>query len=147
MFQLRLQSVADCVFLSWSCAFNVALLDSGRWVASYSGHSDYGLPEYECRYCHATFWLRECARGQSSVRNGNIVYNRCCKGGKIVIPPFRERPEPLASLARFDGDARCKRFLNNIRQYNCLSAFTSMGANMDRSMNDGRGPPVFKISG
>ena len=37
--------------------------------------------------------------------------------------------------------------MKNIRQYNCLFAFTSMGANIDRSMNDGRGPPVFKISG
>jgi hypothetical protein len=37
--------------------------------------------------------------------------------------------------------------MKNIRQYNCLFAFTSMGANIDRTMNDGRGPPVFKISG
>jgi len=37
--------------------------------------------------------------------------------------------------------------MKNIRQYNCLFAFTSMGANIDRSVNDGRGPPVFKISG
>ena len=37
--------------------------------------------------------------------------------------------------------------MKNIRQYNCLFAFTSMGANIDRSMNDGRGPPVFKING
>jgi hypothetical protein len=81
------------------------------------------------------------------VRGGKIVYNKCCKGGKVVLPPFKQRPEPLASLARFDGDARCKRFLKNIRQYNCLFAFTSMGANIDRSMSDGRGPPVFKISG
>ena len=39
------------------------------------------------------------------------------------------------------------RFMKNIRQYNCLFSFTSMGANIDRSMNDGRGPPVFKICG
>lgn len=37
--------------------------------------------------------------------------------------------------------------MKNIRQYNCLFAFTSMGANIDRAINDGRGPPVFKISG
>lgn len=61
--------------------------------------------------------------------------------------PYKDRPEPLNSLVRFDGDARCKRFIKHIRQYNCLFAFTSMGANIDRSMNDGRGPRVFKISG
>lgn len=80
-------------------------------------------------------------------RGGQPVYNSCCKGGKVVIPPFPPRPEPLASLARFGGDARCNKFMKNIRQYNCLFAFTSMGANIDRSLNDGRGPPVFKISG
>jgi hypothetical protein len=81
------------------------------WVASYRGRSDYGLPEYECRYCHASFWLCECIKGQSNLKAGNIVYNKCCKGGKVVIPPFKKRPEPLASLARFDDDARSKRFL------------------------------------
>jgi hypothetical protein len=32
-------------------------------------------------------------------------------------------------------------------QYNCLFAFTSMGAHIDRSVNDGHGPPIFKICG
>jgi hypothetical protein len=85
--------------------------------------------------------------GQSRARSGHIVYNACCRGGKVVIPPFAPRPEPLASLARYDGDASSKKFLRSIRQYNCLFAFTSMGANIDHSVNDGRGPPVFKISG
>jgi hypothetical protein len=51
------------------------------------------------------------------------------------------------SLARFDGDVVSKTFMQNIRQYNCSFAFTSMGAHIDRSLNDGRGPPVFKICG
>ncbi|PWZ18597.1 hypothetical protein Zm00014a_023570 [Zea mays] len=66
------------------------------------------------------------------------------KGGKVCIPAYRPRPEPLLSLARFDGDVVSKTFMQNIRQYNCLFAFTSMGAHIDRSLNDGRGPPVFK---
>ncbi|AQL00816.1 Retrotransposon-like protein, partial [Zea mays] len=69
------------------------------------------------------------------------------KGGKVRIPAYRPRPEPLLSLARFDGDVVSKNFMQNIRQYNCLFAFTSMGAHIDRSLNDGRGPPVFKICG
>jgi hypothetical protein len=38
-----------------------------------------------------------------------------------------------------------KKFMKNIRQYNCLFAFISMGANIDKSVNDSRGPPIFKI--
>ncbi|KAL6858850.1 hypothetical protein ACP4OV_017852 [Aristida adscensionis] len=83
----------------------------------------------------------------SSLRAGRIVYNSCCKGGKISIPPFQRPPDYLAKLVDFNGDAPAKKFIRNIRQYNCLFAFTSMGANIDRSMNDGRGPPIFKISG
>jgi len=93
------------------------------------------------------FWFRERVRSNSSIRCGRVVYNSCCKGGKISIPTFRPRPKPLAFLARFDGDARCNQFMKNIRQYNCLFTFTSMGAKIDRSMNNGRGPTVFKISG
>lgn len=117
------------------------------WAASYPERSYYGAPEYECRHCHAIFWRQERIKSDSSFRDGRIVYNNCCKGGKIRIPPFPERPEPLLSLAKFDGNAESKKFMKNIRQYNCLFAFTSMGANIDRSINDGRGPPVFKING
>jgi hypothetical protein len=53
----------------------------------------------------------------------------------------------LVSLARFDGDTTSKKFIRSIRQYNCLFAFTSMGANIDSSVNAGHGPPLFKIYG
>jgi hypothetical protein len=37
--------------------------------------------------------------------------------------------------------------MQHIRQYNYLFAFTSMGAHIDESVNDGRDPPLFKIFG
>jgi hypothetical protein len=38
--------------------------------------------------------------------------------------------------------------MRSIRQYNCRFAFTSMGAQIDNSINnDGRRPPLFKICG
>ncbi|ONM35045.1 hypothetical protein ZEAMMB73_Zm00001d042324 [Zea mays] len=74
-------------------------------------------------------------------------YIQSLKGGKIIIPPHRPRPEPLSSLARFDGDTTSQKFIRNIRKYNCLFAFTSMGAQIGNSVNDGRGPPLFKICG
>lgn len=91
------------------------------------------------------FWHQERVKADST--REKIVYNSCCRARKVALPIYAPRPEPLASLVKFDGDAECRRFLKYIRQYNCLFAFTSMGANIDRSLNDGRGPPVFKISG
>jgi hypothetical protein len=114
-------------------------------TASYPNRSHLGKPEYECSHCHAIFWYAERVRNRQ--RDSSIVYNNCCKGGKIIIPPYRPRPEPLSSLARLDGDIASKKFIRNIRQYNCLFAFTSMGAQIDNSVNDGRGPPLFKICG
>ena len=79
---------ANCVLaLCWFC-FICAWFDCLGWVATYSGCSDYGTPDYECRYCHAMFWLHECVKSESSVRGGKIVYNKCCRGGKVVLPPL-----------------------------------------------------------
>jgi hypothetical protein len=102
-------------------------------------------PNLQCRYCKALFWHGERVGGLRG--NRNIIYNNCCKGGKVFIPPYKPRPKSLASLSTFDGNALSKRFMKNIRQYNYLFAFTSMGAHIDSSVNDGRSPPIFKICG
>jgi hypothetical protein len=33
------------------------------------------------------------------------------RGGGVFLPPYKSRPEPLASLARFDGDALTRKFM------------------------------------
>jgi hypothetical protein len=114
-------------------------------AASYGKRSDHGLRNLQWRHCGSVLWHGERVGGTRGSQD--IIYNRCCKNGKISIPPYRPRPEPLASLAHFSGGASCQRFMKEIRQYNCLFAFTSMGAQIDRSVNDGRGPSVFKICG
>ncbi|CAD6205364.1 unnamed protein product [Miscanthus lutarioriparius] len=117
------------------------------WRVSYPGRSYHGPPAQQCSNCHAIFWNAESVGKEARTSSGSLIYNKCCKGGRVVIPPFLPRPEPLASLARFDGESVSTKFMKNIRRYNCLLAFTSMGANIDRTMNDARGPPVFKICG
>lgn len=37
--------------------------------------------------------------------------------------------------------------MTNIRAYNQMFAMTSLGANIDETVNVGRGPHVFKVSG
>jgi hypothetical protein len=114
-------------------------------VASYRYRSNHDTSDYECQHCHALFWYSE--RTSISRSTGIVQYNNCCKGGKLCLPPYRPRPHPLASLARFYGDSASRKFIRSIRQYNCLFAFTSMGACIDNSVNDGHGPPLFKICG
>lgn len=107
----------------------------------------YGPPEYQCRMCGAQFWYQERCKRDSAITQRRMSYSLCCKGGKIFVPPFAQPPEPLNSLLKFDGDARSRHCLQHIRQYNSLFAFTSMGANIDDSLNRGGGPYVFKING
>ena len=77
------------------------------------------------------------------MKDRRIVYNLCCKSGKVFVEPFKKPPPFLEELLNFAGPSRSKQFIEKIRQYNYLFAFTSMGATIDRSVNDGGGPNIF----
>jgi len=64
-------------------------------AASYPVRSYHGSPDLQFPYCHAVFWYSERVKRESSYRARKVVYNGCCKGGKVSIPPFLPRPEPL----------------------------------------------------
>ena len=112
-------------------------------VEMYPERSYYGGPTNECPYCGAIFWFQECVKSASAVTRRKIVYNLCCKGGKINFKSYRNPPRPLSDLLRFDGDARTKRFMRQIRSYNSLFAFTSLGVAVDKTINNGTAPYVF----
>jgi hypothetical protein len=116
-------------------------------IETYKDRSYYGGPSDECPHCGAVFWFQERVKSLSVVSQRRLVYNLCCRGGKIVLEPYRCPPSPLCDLLRFDGDSRARRFLRQIRSYNSLFAFTSLGAVVDRSINNGTAPYVFKING
>lgn len=68
----------------------------------------------------------------------------CCSNGKVLLPYFKEPPEPLKSLV--SGTTQLsKHFLENIRKYNSCFQMTSFGATQILS-NDGF-MPTFKIQG
>ncbi|AQK53981.1 hypothetical protein ZEAMMB73_Zm00001d051304 [Zea mays] len=114
---------------------------------AYPERSYYGGPEHVCPYCHAVFWFQERVKNDSFSTQRKIVYNLCCKGGKVNLKPFEYPPPLLADLLKFDGGTRSRRFLRLIRSYNSLFAFTSFGAAIDKTINNGTAPYVFKING
>ena len=73
-------------------------------------------------------------------------FTMCCKKGKIVLPALRDPPSELFGLL-VKNDALSKHFREFIRAYNMMFSFTSLGGRIDHSVNNGRGPYVFKING
>ena len=100
-----------------------------------------------CDHCSAVFWYQERVVSLSSYIQMRIVYHSCCHGGTISLPKHRPFPPPLCDLIKFNGGLESKNFMKLIRQYNSMFAFTSLGVDIDRSINTGRGPYIFRING
>nr|GEV52898.1 DNA helicase [Tanacetum cinerariifolium] len=104
--------------------------------------SDYRYLEsctYSCQHCGALFWGDE--RLKSVPRSSRPRYNHCCRGGQVVLRTYQMYLEYMKLLLQD------RHFLENIRAYNQMFSMTSLGEQVDDSVNNGRGPYVFKISG
>ncbi|GJZ91429.1 ATP-dependent DNA helicase PIF1-like protein [Tanacetum coccineum] len=115
-------------------------------MAGYGGdYFDHGDPIFECKELHALVWEAEAKRGNNNTTNK--AYSICCGKGKVFIKQPPPAPKPLVDLY-FNDDAKSKNFKNNIRTYNSMFAFTSMGVKVDDSINrKGKGPYVFHLHG
>ena len=99
----------------------------------------FGACDQICAYCHAFFWREE----QKSKAHASAVlqYQKCCAGGRAVLRTYGVYPAYITDLY-LD-----RHFMENIRAYNQMFAMTSFGATIDNSINTGRGPYVFRVSG
>ncbi|PWA97231.1 helitron helicase-like domain-containing protein [Artemisia annua] len=93
-----------------------------------------------CNYCNAAFWRGERLAGHGYASHVSH-YHLCCGNGKVFMQPEPDPPEYIKQLL---GDAT---FMENIRAYNQMFAMTSFGATIGSTVNQGRGPYVFKVSG
>nr|GEU49522.1 helitron helicase-like domain-containing protein [Tanacetum cinerariifolium] len=98
-----------------------------------------GKATYTCRHCGAMFW--ECEKHTRLSTRQEPQYNKCFHGGRVILYPPPEYPQYIKDLYK---DAH---FINNIRAYNQMFSMTSLGANVDNSINNGKGPYVFRVSG
>ncbi|XP_042059616.1 uncharacterized protein LOC121804142 [Salvia splendens] len=105
---------------------------------------DIGDPSYMCSHCGAIFWYEE-RLGKPS-KPTNPRYSGCRMNGNIEIPKLTSPPDVLHQLM-FSNDAKSSHYLKNIRSYNSMFGFTSMGGKVDNSVNTGGGPPIFRLHG
>ncbi|WVZ97031.1 hypothetical protein U9M48_042596 [Paspalum notatum var. saurae] len=66
---------------------------------------------------------------------------------KVRLPFLKEHPVFLAELLDHGGGLLSNYFFKSTRSYNSMFAFTSLGAKIDKGINKGPGPYVFKING
>lgn len=66
--------------------------------------------------------------------------------GKINLPVLEEPPELLLRLLTND-DVISRHYQENIRTFDMMFSFTSLGGKIDNSVNTGKGPKVFKLHG
>ena len=76
----------------------------------------------------------------------NVDFSICCQKGKVQLPFLQEPPKLLLDLLN-GKDSRSQHYLQNIRSYNSMFSFTSIGGNIQSSINDGSGPPQFILHG
>ncbi|KAI7938596.1 hypothetical protein MJO28_014175 [Puccinia striiformis f. sp. tritici] len=123
-----------------------------RWRVPHS----LGNCNVSCASCGALHWFAE-ARKQDrdnvaknpSLRD-KISFSACCQKNKVTLPmldpsakPF---PEPLQSL--FTGtDPTSRNFQILTRMYNNSISFTSLGAEIDKSVRGQLGLTVFRMCG
>ncbi|XP_020105809.1 uncharacterized protein LOC109722257 [Ananas comosus] len=103
-----------------------------------------GLPEYECQSCGALLWYDERIKSR---KGSTPRFSLCCGDGKVSLPLLHQTPNILDHLLDYSRCARSTTFRENIRIYNSMFAFTSIGAKIDSEINKKSGPYVFRISG
>lgn len=106
---------------------------------------DHGDPTYKCSRCGAYMWFDETLRGGTHGKREG--YSLCCLHGKVVLPVSTKLPPQLLVNLLTNNHPMSKNYIENIRAYNMMFLFTSMGGKVDSDVNQGSGPYCFRIHG
>nr|GEY35420.1 hypothetical protein [Tanacetum cinerariifolium] len=105
---------------------------------------DHGDPTNICGACNASLWDFE-TRLKRTFHN-LWSYSACFGYEKVKFAKLKKAPKHLLDLFRND-DVASRNFLKNIRMYNMMFAFTSMGGKVDHTVIRGKGPYCFRLHG
>ncbi|XP_074310503.1 uncharacterized protein LOC141646530 [Silene latifolia] len=111
---------------------------------AWEGYWDCGDAEYECEKCHALMWFDERKDKRRGTRRPK--FSLCCSDGKVELAFLQDRFELIKLL--LTGQHRfSNHYRENIRAYNSMFSFTSMGGKIDHSIIQGKGPYMFRMGG
>ncbi|GKC64429.1 putative PIF1 DNA helicase/replication protein A1-like protein, partial [Tanacetum coccineum] len=110
-----------------------------------SDYIDHGDPTFACKSYGALLWHSETLRGAANTSFES--YSISCSRGKVTLgTELKEPPELLKDLIK-NEHPKSASFIDNIRRYNSMFAFTSMAGHQDTSVNVGRGPYCYRLHG
>ncbi|XP_020881868.1 uncharacterized protein LOC110228539 [Arabidopsis lyrata subsp. lyrata] len=109
-----------------------------------NGYFDDGDPFYTCQNCGAYMWFGEHINKRGA--KNRPIFSTCCMKGKVELPKLKNPPPVLMSML-YGKDERSKNFRALIRAYNMMFSFTSLGGQIDNSVNHGNAPYVFRMQG
>jgi hypothetical protein len=122
---------------------NDALQLFGDEDASAPGQRDCGEMDIICGLYNAKMWIKE---QSAESTNNNPQFSLCCKNGKVLLLNLPATPQDLEVLLT-SKESSAIRFQNQIRTYNSVLAFTSLGAKVDESVTGSPRPYSFRIQG
>ena len=91
-------------------------------------------------------WLAESKRGSNNAKDAD-AFSICCGRGKVKLPVAKNSPPTLLTSLLKGEHPKSDSFMENIRRYNSMFAFTWMAGKQDTTVNTGRGPFCFRIQG
>ncbi|KAL6550513.1 hypothetical protein OROMI_021001 [Orobanche minor] len=118
----------------------IARRNSGILAIAYE---DMGDPTYACGFCGALMWFDERLKKSSL---SSPEFGLCCSRGKIQLPLLKQPPRLLRNLLQ-NRHIKSRNYIDNIRAYNMMYAFTSMGGIQDKTVNNGHGPYTYRLGG
>lgn len=143
--EVVLELLCFCIVQSKLSLYNLCLkLFTTLFAALRLTYVDFEDMTNVCVDCDALFWLLE---SKHVPRDTRPIYTSCCQKGWIRLPSVKPTPDFLEYLLDPNYGAESVDFRKNIRGYHTMFTFTSMGANVDTTVNNDRGPYIFKISG
>ncbi|GKC92713.1 putative PIF1 DNA helicase/replication protein A1-like protein, partial [Tanacetum coccineum] len=95
-----------------------------KFVRISQDYIDHGDPTFECSSCGALLWYAESMRGATNTCSDS--YSLCCGRGKVTLMNEVLEPPPLLKELITNKHPKSASFIDNIRRYNSLFAFTSM---------------------
>jgi len=98
-----------------------------------------------CQFCNALMWFEE--RVKSTSKKNNLLFSMCCNSGRVRLPELCPI-DPIICEYLTGYDFKSAEFRTSIRMYNSLLSFTSMDAQVDKTLiQNNRGTFTYRING